>query len=140
MLKLISGKKGSGKTKRLISMVNEAAETTNGKAVCIEKGSKLTYDIGHNVRLFNTEDYNVAGFDTFYGFLAGIAASDYDVTDIFVDSVVKIIGDDMAKAAEFFDKVSAIGSGDSFHIVMTVSRDESELPDSIRKYVSVNLV
>ncbi len=140
MLKLISGKKGSGKTKKLISMVNEAAETTSGKAVCIEKGSKLTYDIAHNVRLFNTEDYQVSGFDAFYGFLAGIAASDYDVTDVFVDSVAKITGDDAEKAVEFFDKVNSIGADGNFHVVMTVSHDENDLPDGIRKYVVANLV
>ena len=139
MLQLISGKKGSGKTKKLISMVNEAAETSGGKVVCIEKGSKLTYDIAHKVRLFNTEDYQVSGFDTFYGFLAGIAASDYDVTDIFVDSVAKITGDDMKKAQGFFDKANSIGMGNGFHIVMTFSHDANELPDGIRKYVAVKL-
>lgn len=51
MIKLITGKKGTGKTKVLIDMINEAVKSTNGDLICIEKGAKLTYDISYKVRL-----------------------------------------------------------------------------------------
>ena len=35
MIKLIIGKKGAGKTKRLVELVNSAAETSLGNVVCI---------------------------------------------------------------------------------------------------------
>lgn len=139
MLKLIAGKKGSGKTKQLIAMVNDAASTTSGKVVCIEKGNKLTYDINHDVRLFNIDDYKVSGFEAFYGFLAGIAASDYDVKQIFVDGVTRIIGNSGEKFVEFFDKVEEICSNGDLDIIMTVSSDPKELPEPVGKYVSLSL-
>ena len=94
MITLIIGNKGSGKTKRLIQLANEAVEKSNGNVVVIEKGAKLTYDVSHKARLIDIEQYNVSGFDAFYGFLSGICAGNYDVTDIFVDSTLKITGRD----------------------------------------------
>lgn len=134
MLKLIAGKKGSGKTKQLIALVNEAVETSNGKVVCIEKGTKLTYDINHGARLLDTDTYHVSGYDAFYGFLAGIAASDYDVKDLFVDSILKIAGDDYEKIGHLLEKVEAIFESD-VNIVLTISAEEKDLPESVRKYI-----
>lgn len=134
MLKLIAGKKGSGKTKQLISMVNNAVEVSNGKVVCIEKGTKLTYDINHGARLLDTDSYRVAGCDAFYGFLAGIAASDFDVKEIYIDSILKIAGDNLDEIAKLIEKINAL-FGDDVNVVMTVSADASELPESMKKYV-----
>lgn len=134
MLKLIAGKKGSGKTKQLISMVNNAVDVSNGKVVCIEKGTKLTYDINHGARLLDTESYHVAGHDAFYGFLAGIAASDFDVREIFVDGVLKITGDNFDEFAKLAEKINSL-FGDDVSVVMTVSADPSELPESVKKFI-----
>ena len=68
MIKLITGKKGTGKTKILIDMINDAVKATNGDLICIEKGAKLTYDISYKVRLVDAERFNVSGYDAFYGF------------------------------------------------------------------------
>lgn len=135
MLKLIAGKKGSGKTKQLISMVNKAVEVSNGKVVCIEKGTKLTYDINHGARLLDTESYHVAGYDAFYGFLAGIAASDFDVKEIYIDSVLKIAGDNFDEIGKLIEKIDSL-FGDDVNVVMTISSDQSELPDSVKKFIA----
>ena len=74
MITLIIGHKVSGKTNRLIQLANEAVEKSNGNVVVIEKGAKLTYDVSHKARLIDIEQYNVSGFDAFYGFLSGICA------------------------------------------------------------------
>ena len=92
MITLLTGKKGSGKTKKLIEMANAALEKTNGNVVVVEKGLKLTYDISHAARLIDIDAYDVKGGKGLYGFLAGICAGNYDVTDILVDSTLKITG------------------------------------------------
>jgi energy-coupling factor transporter ATP-binding protein EcfA2 len=134
MLKLIAGKKGSGKTKQLISMVNNAVETSNGKVACIEKGTKLTFDINHDARLLNTESYCIAGYDAFYGFLAGISASDYDVKEIFVDNILQIAGDNFDEIGKLLKKIDEL-FGDDVSVLITISADESELPESVKKYL-----
>lgn len=134
MLKIIAGRKGSGKTKQLISMVNSAVEVSNGKVVCIEKGTKLTYDINHGARLLDTESFHITGYDAFYGFLAGIAASDYDVKEIFIDSILKIAGDNFDEVGKLVAKIDAL-FGNDVNVVITVSADEAELPESVKKYI-----
>ena len=72
MIQLIVGGKGSGKTKKMIDMINDSAKTTPGNIVCIEKSMKLTYDIDHAARLIDVDEYKISGYDMLYGFIAGI--------------------------------------------------------------------
>jgi len=91
MVTLILGKKGSGKTKRLIDMCNAAMAASKGNVVFIEKDSTLTYDLSHKARLAVADSYDIQGFDSFYGFIAGMCAGNYDITDVFVDSTLKLV-------------------------------------------------
>ena len=131
MIALIIGNKGSGKTKRLIDKANAAVESSKGNVVCVEKGQKLTYDVNHRARLVDTDSYGIQGFDAFYGFLAGICAGNYDVTDIFIDATLKIGGRDYEQLADFFEKISRTSESADTNFIFTVSCDESELPERI---------
>lgn len=139
MLQLIAGNKGTGKTKKIIGLAKAAVSETDGKVVFVEKGAQLTYDLPHDVRLFNTDDYGINGADAFYGFLAGIVASDYDVKHIFVDSVVRIVGDNDAMATELIDKIEQLAKQQEIEIVITLSRDASEFSENISRLVVTNL-
>lgn len=140
MLQLIAGSKGTGKTKKIVGMAKTAVSETDGKVAFIEKGAELTYDLPHDVRLFNTDDFHIGTADAFYGFLAGITASDYDVKHIFVDAVVKIIGDNHALINDFIEKVDQLCKKQEIDIVMTLSRDASEFSESINKFIVTNLL
>ncbi len=131
MVKLIIGNKGSGKTKRLIDLVNGAVEKSNGNVVCIEKERLLTYDVNYRARLIETDHYKVAGYDAFYGFLCGVIAGDHDITDILVDATLKIGGRDYDALADFLEKVSALSKLSEQDITFTVSCDEEDLPEKI---------
>lgn len=134
MIKLITGKKGTGKTKILIDMINDAVKATNGDLICIEKGAKLTYDISYKVRLVDAERFNVSGYDAFYGFVAGMLAGNYDIKEIFVDSILKIGGADFDEFGIMLDKLDKL-TGDDTKIVFTVSADNEEFPASVTKFV-----
>ncbi len=134
MISLIIGKKGSGKTKHLIEDVNTAATQSKGNVVCIEKGNKLRFDVSSTVRLVDTEDYGINGYDAYYGFLSGICAGNYDVTDIFGDATFKIGGADMDAAADFLERVSALAEESSTRFTFTLSCDESEIPEKVFTY------
>ena len=124
MITLILGRKGSGKTKKLLAMCNAAIEKSNGNVVFIEKDNTLTYDISHKARLVAAEDYAIKGFDALYGYIAGMCAGNYDITDIFVDSVLKIGGSDTAALVPFVEKLAKLEA----NIVMSISADKAELP------------
>lgn len=131
MVTLLIGKKGSGKTKKLVQKANEAVAASQGNVVVIEKGLKLTYDIASQARLVDTDAYAVAGYDMLYGFISGICAGNYDVTDIFVDSTFKICPEGVDGLEAFTKKIQALAETSKANIVMLISADEADLPDSI---------
>ena len=133
MVKLIPGKKGSGKTKLLINAIHDAEKQSKGNVVAIQLGSSLNVDIYHKIRLINAEDYKLADYNDVYGFVAGILASDYDCTDIFVDGILRIAGRDLDKIAVMLDRIAAIA--DNTTITFTISADVNDLPDSVKKYL-----
>ncbi len=135
MLKLIIGAKGSGKTKTLIELVNGALNETNGSVVCIEKGDKLKFDISYKCRLIDTVEYAVDDADTLYGFVAGILASNHDVSDLFIDSALKICGNDQVAFDNFLDKVATLVVKNNVNCVMTSSLPVENATDAEKKYL-----
>ena len=135
MIKLIVGKKGTGKTKILINMVEEAQKTTNGNVVCVEKVPKLTYDIPSSVRLMETSKDNIEGYDEFYGYITGILSGNFDITDLFIDSTLRIGGRDYAELGNFLEKLNGTLADREVNVVFTVSADKEELPESVTKFV-----
>ena len=134
MVSLIIGNKGSGKTKRLISMIDEAVERSNGSVVVLEKSPLLTYEITHRARLVETETYGVEGVSAFYGMICGILAQDHDITEIFVDATFKIIGRNYDEFVKLLVRLKYLSETFSTDFVMTVSEDEANLPASVFDY------
>lgn len=134
MIQVITGKKGSGKTKILLGMIDEAVQASNGSIICIEKCMKLTYSVNHKVRLVDAERYNISGFDMFYGFVAGVLAGNYDINEVFVDGILKIGGRNYEELGKLFEKLDIL-TGDEVRMVFTVSEDSELLPESVLKYL-----
>ena len=124
MIQLITGRKGTGKTKTLIERINTAVAETNGCLVCVERGETLRRSISYKVRWVGVEQFDIAGYDNFYGFIAGMLAGNYDIKEIFVDGILKIGGAD-------YDE---LGGNDTI-VTFTVSADNDELPESVTKYL-----
>lgn len=133
MIKVICGKKGSGKTKKMIDMVNDVCAKSTGSVVCIEQGMQLTYDISYRCRLIAADEYSIKGYDAFYGFFAGILAGNYDIADVFVDGILKIGNKDLVGLGALFAKIDAITK--DINVTITVSADASELPEDVKKYL-----
>jgi hypothetical protein len=132
MLKLIIGVKGTGKTKNLINLVNTAVENSHGDVVCIEKGTKLRYDVKYKARLIDVNEYYVDDAQSLYGFIAGILASNHDVTDLFVDSALKICANDTEAFESLLKKLDPLAK--QINVVMTASIPVEECPDAIKAY------
>lgn len=133
MIQLIVGGKGSGKTKKMIDMINESAKTTPGNIVCIEKSMKLTYDINYKARLIDVDEYNVSGYDMLYGFIAGILAGNYDIVEVYLDGVLKLGNHDLEGLGKLLGELEALVK-ENVKMVVTVSADLEALPESVRKY------
>ncbi len=136
MLKIFAGLKGSGKTKNLIDMVNAAQSTTKGNVVCIEYGTKLIHEINNSTRLINIATYGVDDWEKLYGFVCGVLASNYDLTDLFIDSALKICKDDIEGFKVFAQKVTPMLESQNVSFTMTASVEIDKIPAELKPYLA----
>ncbi|MBO5041305.1 MAG: hypothetical protein J6D09_09460 [Clostridia bacterium] len=135
MLKLIVGLKGSGKTKTIVEMANTKLAETKGAVVFIEKGTKLIHEVKHQAKLLDTDEYLINNAAKLYGFVAGNYGSNFDVSDIFIDSALKICGNDMAEFSAFLDNVVAFTATHPVNFVITSSLALEDLPEKYHQYL-----
>ena len=135
MIRVIMGKKGSGKTKQMIDMINNAVQTEHGNVICIERGNKLTFDISYQIRLVESSQYDIADYTALKGFVSGLYAGNYDITHVFIDSLTKIVGGQCDNDTEnFLDWLNNFGEKHNIKFTITISDDASLATEGIKKY------
>ena len=135
MLKLIVGLKGSGKTKAIVDLANAKVDETKGCVVFIEKGTKLIHDVKHQARLLDTDEYLVDDAAKLYGFVVGNYGGNHDVGDIFIDSALKICGNDIEAFTGFLDSVIKFTADHDVNFVITSSMTAESLPEKYHQYL-----
>ena len=135
MIKVIMGLKGSGKTKKLIDSINETVKQASGDVVCIEYGKKLTYDVNYRVRLVDSEEYAISNSDMLKGFLSGLHAGNFDITNVYIDNLYKTIGTDRANGEEFVEWCAAFAAANNMNITITISDEVEKASESVKKYL-----
>ena len=135
MIHVIKGLKGSGKTKKLIAAINEAVAEAHGDVVCIEYGKKLTYDVSYRVRLVDSKEYGINNLDMLKGFLSGLHAGTFDITNVYIDNLYKTIGNDRAVGEEFVAWCAAFAESNNMNITITISDDPALASEEIKKYL-----
>ena len=129
------GLKGSGKTKKLIEAINEAVASAHGDVVCIEYGKKLTYDVTYKVRLVDSKEYGICSPEMLKGFLSGLHAGNFDITNVFIDNLYKTIGQDQAANEAFVEWVAKFAQENNMEITMTISADPAAASENMKKYL-----
>ena len=135
MIQIIMGLKGSGKTKKLIDSINEAVASAQGDVVCIEYGKKLTYDVNYRARLVDSKEYGINNLDMLKGFLSGLHAGNFDITNVYIDNLYKTIGADRAAGEEFILWCAQFAEANNMNITVTVSDDPAEASEAVKAYL-----
>ena len=136
MVRLIMGVKGSGKTKQLIELINTAAQNEPGNVVCIEADRNMTYDIHYHIRLIDAQEYKLDNYDKFRGFISGLYAGNYDISQVFIDNLCKSVGRDLDGEAEaFLNWLDAFGEKNGIKFTVTISADASVATEGLKKYL-----
>ncbi len=135
MVKVIIGKKGTGKTKALIDMVNTETKESAGNVVCIEYGDKLKLDISSKARLIDIKSYNISGIEALEGFILGLFAGNYDITSVYVDSILKIIGEDLEALGKLLSELEKFTEESKTAVTVMVSAEAETAPECVLKYV-----
>ncbi len=135
MVQLVMGLKGSGKTKRLIEMVNAALQEESGSVVVIEKDKKLTFDIPYQARLVFASDYSIGTVEFFKGLLSGLHAGNYDITHIFIDNFVKMMpGVSEQDIEEFLVWLDAFSKKENVNFTVSMTLNPDEVSEKIKSY------
>ena len=136
MITLILGKKGSGKTKQLIELINNAAKDEPGNVVCIEANRNMTYDIHYHIRLIDAQEYKLNSYDLFRGFISGLYAGNYDISHVVIDNLCKTVGAEVGKDTEdFLNWLDVFGEKNGIKFTVTISADKSVATDGMQRYL-----
>lgn len=140
MIEIIAGEKGKGKTKELLTKVNASVEAASGNIVYLDKSQKHMYELNNKVRLINVMDYPVTNCDEFLGFLCGIVSQDHDLEEMYLDSFLTVAAvetdEEICKAIE---KLDVISEKYNVKFVLSVSKDESVLPECAKAKIVISL-
>lgn len=140
MIEIIAGKKGKGKTKELLAKVNHSVAAASGNIVYLDKSQKHMYELNNKVRLINVMDYPIDNCDEFLGFLCGIVSQDHDLEEMYLDSFLTIAfaetDDEIQHAIE---KLDIISEKYNVKFILSVSRDESKLPECAKAKIVISL-
>ena len=132
MVQLIVGNKGKGKTKHLLEKVNLQVKETKGNIVYLDKSTKHMYELNNKVRLIDVSQYMITNHDEFVGFICGIVSQDHDLEQMFLDSFLKIACPENEDITPVIEKLEKISQNYGIDFVLSVSMDESELPEGVK--------
>ena len=135
MIQAIYGKKGSGKTKRIIDMANTASKENDGALVFIDDDNRYMFDLHHEIRFVNATEYSVSSPDMFLGFLCGIISSNYDMSCLYIDGFLRLVNAQLADLGSLFERLAAIASDHKVTVVISVSGDPESVPEFLKPYL-----
>ena len=135
MINIIMGKKGTGKTKYLVDHVNAAVKDEQGTLVFISKDNRLMYDLKSSVRYIITEEFSIDNYDMFYGFISGIIANNFDTSNIFIDSIWKIVAEGEEEFDKFIAAIEKLESKWNINFTIAISAERELAPEYIKKYL-----
>lgn len=133
MVKFILGAKGAGKTKWLIDQANNDIKEGNGNIAFVEVDDDHIFSLDYNVRLINADDFRLQNIESFYGFLCGLMAMDYDLQKIYVDGVYKVVKLNIEELEFLFNKLSKIKDVEGREIFINVDYVMEEIPEEFQK-------
>lgn len=139
MIQIIAGEKGKGKTKHLLEKVNESVKNANGSIVYLDKSSKHMYELSNKVRLINVSDFPISNCDEFLGFLSGIISQDNDLEEMYLDSFLTISANKDDEISHAIEKLDIISSTFNVNFVLSVSKNEADLPECAKAKIIVSL-
>ena len=139
MVEIIAGEKGKGKTKYLLDKVNDSVKSASGNIVYLDKSQKHMYELSNKVRLINVTDFPVTNCDEFLGFICGIVSQDHDLQEMYLDSFLTIANIEDGQLNHAIEKLDIISEKYNVKFVLSVSRNEADLPECAKAKMSVSL-
>ena len=135
MIGVIFGEKGTGKTKQILEMANKSVLAAKGNTIFIDDDTSYIYDLSAKARFINASDYGITTPKMLYGFLCGLAASDFDLENIYIDGLLSIIGHELDSLAGLFDDLKTFSGKNNLNIIMSITGSKETVPAFMKEYV-----
>lgn len=135
MIEVIYGKKGTGKTKRLIDMANDSIKEQKGDVLFIDDDNRYMFDLRHEIRFINAGEYDVHNAHTFIGFVCGLLAQNFDIRLVFVDAFLKLVRDEVEELGWLFERLDAVSKKNNVRFVISCNGDAGNPPEFIKPYI-----
>lgn len=136
MFTLITGKEGSGKTKKLIELANEKVKASNGNVIFIDDDQRHMYDLHHDLRFISMDETPVRTAEEFFGFLCGLMSNNYDIETIYIDGLTKVVKGDLEQIGQFVDRAKGFAEKHQIEIFSTINCEPHQLPENLKSFVS----
>ena len=140
MIQLITGNKGTGKTKAIIDIANDHVDTAKGDIVFLTDTDRYMYSLRYQIRAINTSDLkrgtepNVRE-DMLVGYIYGVLAGNHDIESMYIDGAHRMLGRDVSEMEHFFSDLEEIAEKTDTKFIVTVSQEDEELPEFLKKYL-----
>ena len=135
MIGVIFGEKGTGKTKKILEMANQAIQSAKENTIFIDDNTSYIYDLSTKARFINASDYGITTPKMLYGFLCGLAASDFDLEAIYIDGILRIIGHELNSLEGLFDDLKLFSEKHNLSIIMSVTGSKETVPAFLKDYI-----
>ena len=135
MIQVIAGKKGSGKTKRLIDLTNTTARDAEHDVIFLDDDNRYMFVMDRRARFINAEDYHISNADMFIGFLCGMLSSNFDIGTVFIDAFLNLCHTELQNTVEVVNTLAELGTKHDVDFVLSLSADPDELPEHLRQYL-----
>ena len=137
MVQVLYGKRGSGKTKRIIEESIQKLLASRGYVVFVEKDNRSMLDLPHAMRYVNAGEFGVMDPERFYGFVAGMLAANFDITDLFIDAMPSIAGlKSAAEAEKLFNKIAQLTTAQNVNLFVSMGcAEDEEMPEYLKPFV-----
>ena len=136
MVRLIMSGSGEGKTKQLLELMNAAADTETGCMVCIEPTRNMSFSLRHQTRLVDASEFGIDSFECLRGFICGMYAGNYDISHVFIDNLLKTVGQGINSETEaFLNWLDTFGERNGIKFTVTISAEVSDATEGMQKFL-----
>ncbi|MCI1726692.1 MAG: twitching motility protein PilT [Lachnospiraceae bacterium] len=139
MVHLIVGNKGKGKTKVLLDRVNEQIRSAKGDVVYIDQSMRHMYELNNRIRLVDVSRFPLTTGEQLIGFICGIISQNSDIEILYLDGLLKLDDVRAEDVPDIIKKMDKISSEFDIDMTLSISMDQSELPDDLKGMVAVAL-
>lgn len=137
MIQVLTGEKGSGKTKKMVSLANDLVSQVSGHVVYISNNSEVMFELDSHVRLIDVSQFPITSDDMFAGFLYGVISQDYDIDTIFIDNLNTILNEKAESIENIFNAAKNISTQHNINLYFGLRNAAEKIGQPEIEYIAV---